>query len=166
MDMQSELRFDSDPVAVFEMLTDENYIARKTQAANAVDHHVKVTRDGELVTINLTRVMPPDVPDFVRKFVGDTIDVKQIDTWDASAADGSRRGTISLELVGAPVTCTGTLSLVPDGTGTRVTISGQLRASVPLFGGKIEQAVHQGLMHVAKVEQRVGTEWLAGRRSG
>lgn len=164
MDMHSELRFDADPAAVFEMLTDEKYIARKTQAANAVDHRVTVTRDGERVTIDLTRVMPPDVPDFVRKFVGNTIDIKQIDTWEGPTADGSRRGTIALEMIGAPVTCTGTMSLTPSGAATAVTISGKLKAAVPLFGGKIEQAVHQGLMHVAKVEQRVGSEWLAEHR--
>lgn len=166
MDMHSELRYDADPATVFEMLTNEEFIGRKTLAANAVRHHVSVQRDSDRVTVNLTRVMPPDVPDFVRRFVGETIDVRQVDTWGAAAADGSRNGTLELEMVGAPVTCTGRMRLEPNGSSTVITINGKLKAAVPLFGGKIEEAVHQGLMEVAKIEQKVGDWWLNERRGG
>ena len=164
MDLHSELRFDADPYAVFAMLTDEAFIARKTHAANALRHEVSVRREGDRVTIDLVRVMPPDVPDFVRKFVGETIDIRQVDTWEAAEPDGSRTGHIQLDMMGAPVTCTGTMGLRRTGDVTVVTIDGLLKASVPLFGGKIEQAVHQGLTEVAKIEQRVGNDWLDGRR--
>lgn len=164
MDMHSELRYDAAPDAVFSMLTDEAFIERKTMAANAVRFEVSIQRNGDGATIHLTRVMPPDVPDFVRKFVGSTIDVKQTDTWGPPRPDGSREGQIDLEMAGAPVTCKGRMSLTPDGTGTRVIIDGVLKAAVPLFGGRIEEAVHQGLMEVAKIEQRVGDEWLTERR--
>lgn len=164
MDLYSELRFDADPAAVFAMLTDEAYIEKKTMAANAIRHTVTVRRDGDRATIDLLRVMPPDVPDFVRRFVGDTIDIKQRDTWGPAAADGSREGGIELEMSGAPVRATGTMTLVPNGGSTVLTIKGLLKASVPLVGGKIEQAVHQGLTEAAKIEERVGRDWLAGRR--
>lgn len=163
MEMHSELRYDAAPATVFAMLTDEDYIARKTMAANAVRYDISVQRSGDEAVISLTRVMPPDVPDFVRKFVGETIDIKQTDSWGAAAADGSRQGQIDLEMAGAPVTCKGSMSLKPDGSGTRITIDATLKAAVPLFGGRIEDAVHQGLMEVAKIEQRVGDEWLAER---
>lgn len=161
MDLYSELHFDADPVTVFTMLTDEAYISRKTTAAKALRHEVSVSRQGDRVTIQLTRVMPPDVPDFVRRFVGETIDIKQTDLWEPAAADGSRTGSISLDMVGAPVTCTGSMSLTGNGGGSVVSIKGTVKASVPLFGGKIEQAVHQGLTEAAKIEERVGRAWLA-----
>lgn len=164
MDLHSELHFDADPDAVFAMLVDEGFIARKTTAANALRHEIAVRRDGDRVVIELLRVMPPDVPDFVRKFVGDTIDIRQTDSWEAAAPDGSRDGSIRLELAGAPVTCFGTMRLRVNGAETVVTIDGTVKASVPLFGGKIEQAVLQGLTEAAKIEQRVGRDWLAGRR--
>ncbi|WP_053205506.1 DUF2505 domain-containing protein [Jiangella muralis] len=164
MDLYSELRFDADPVAVFAMLTDEAYIAKKTMAANAIRHQASVRRDGDRVTIDLLRVMPPDVPDFVRRFVGETIDIKQRDTWGPAAADGSREGSIELEMSGAPVRATGTMTLAGNGASTALTIKGLLKASVPLVGGKIEQAVHQGLTEAARIEERVGRDWLAGRR--
>ncbi|WP_116947322.1 DUF2505 domain-containing protein [Jiangella endophytica] len=165
MDLYSELRFDADPAAVFAMLTDEAYIEKKTMAANAIRHEVTVRRDGDRVTIDLLRVMPPDVPDFVRRFVGETIDIKQRDIWGPAAADGSREGSIALEMSGAPVKATGTMTLVANGgASTVLTIKGLLKASVPLVGGKIEQAVHQGLTEAARIEERVGRDWLAGRR--
>ncbi|SDS17626.1 DUF2505 domain-containing protein [Jiangella sp. DSM 45060] len=164
MDLNSELRFDADPAAVFAMLTDEAYIEKKTMAANAIRHQASVRRDGDRVTIDLLRVMPPDVPDFVRRFVGETIDIKQRDTWGPAAADGSRDGSIELEMSGAPVRATGTMRLAGNGASTVLTIKALLKASVPLVGGKIEQAVHQGLMHAVKVEERVGNDWLAGTR--
>ncbi|SEE25948.1 DUF2505 domain-containing protein [Jiangella alba] len=164
MDLNSELRFDADPAAVFAMLTDEAYIEKKTMAANAIRHQASVRRDGDRVTIDLLRVMPPDVPDFVRRFVGETIDIKQRDTWGPAAADGSRDGSIELEMSGAPVRATGTMRLAANGATTVLTIKALLKASVPLVGGKIEQAVHQGLMHAVKVEERVGNDWLAGKR--
>lgn len=165
MDLNSELRFDADPAAVFAMLTDEAYIEKKTMAANAIRHQVSVHRDGDRVTIDLLRVMPPDVPDFVRRFVGETIDIKQRDTWGPAAANGSREGSIALEMSGAPVKATGSMTLSGNGSASTVlTIKAVLKASVPLVGGKIEQAVHQGLMHAVKVEQRVGNDWLAGTR--
>ena len=163
MDLRTQLRFDADPATVFAMLTDEEYIGRKARAANAIRHEVSVIRDGDQVTIRLLRVMPPDVPDFVRRFVGDTIDLQQTDGWEPAAPDGSRTGTIAIDLVGAPVTLRGTLSLTSDGTGSVMSIAGKIKASVPLVGGKIEQAVHGGLMEAARREEQVGKEWLGSR---
>lgn len=164
MDLRNELRFEADPAAVFAMLTDESFIARKATAAKALRHTVSVTRDGDRVVIDLVRVMPPDVPDFARRFVGETIDVKQTDVWQPAAADGSRSGTIRLEMVGAPVTCSGTMRLSSTGGTTTVAVHCNVKASLPLFGGKIEQAVCQGLSEAAKIEEQVGQAWLAERR--
>jgi hypothetical protein len=163
MDLRTELHFDADPATVFAMLTDEEYIGRKVRAANAIRHEASVARDGDQVTIRLLRVMPPDVPDFVRRFIGDTIDLQQTDVWGPAAPDGSRTGTISIDMAGAPVALRGTLRLGPDGTGSVTSVDGRIKASVPFVGGKIEQAVYDGLMVAAKREEEVGREWLSSR---
>lgn len=164
MDLYSELHYDADPITVFSMLTDEAFIARKTTAAKALRHEISVSRDGDRVTIELLRVMAPDVPDFLRRFVGDTIDIKQTDAWGAAANDGSRSGEITLTMAGAPVTCTGKMTLANKNSQTVVTISGVVKASIPLLGSKIEKAVHEGLVETAKIEEQVGRAWLSGRR--
>ena len=163
MDLRTQLRFDADPATVFAMLTDEEYIGRKARAANAIRHEVSVTRTGDQVTIRLLRVMPPDVPDFVRRFVGETINLQQADVWGPAAPDGSRTGTIAIDMTGAPVTLRGTLRLEPDGTGSVVSADGKIKASVPFVGGKIEKAVYEGLIEAAKREEQVGKDWLSSR---
>jgi hypothetical protein len=163
MDLNTTLRFNADPEAVFAMLIDPEYIGAKALAANAIRHEASVTHNGDSVTIKLLRVMPPDVPDFVRKFVGETIDLDQTDVWGPPGPDRSRDGTIAIDMVGAPVTLRGTMRLALDPAGGSVaTVAGKIKAAVPFVGGKIEQAVHGGLIEAATREEQVAREWLGG----
>ncbi len=164
MDLRTEQRYDADPSAVFAMLSDEAFLALKAQATGALRHEGSVTRDGDRVTVRLLRVMPPDVPDFVRRFVGDTIDLDQTDVWEPAAADGSRVGSIRITMGGAPVQLTGDMRLTPTATGSQASIDAEIKAAVPLFGGKIEKAVHDALLQAVGIEENVGRDWLDGKR--
>jgi hypothetical protein len=161
MDLRTELRFDSDPVTVFAMFTDEAYLAHKAEATGAVRHETEVRRDGDRVTVRLLRVMPPDVPDFLRRFVGETIDLDQTDVWEPASSDGSRTGSIRIEMGGAPVNLTGGMTLVGTTAGTAATVDARVKASIPLVGGRIEKAVHDAVVHAARIEEEVGRAWLA-----
>jgi hypothetical protein len=55
------------------------------------------------------------------------------------------------------------MTLRADGTGTRQTIDGDLKASVPLIGGRIEKAIEPALQGAIRVEQREGRTWLTSR---
>lgn len=165
MDLRTELHYDADPVTVFAMLTDEGFLARKAEATGAVRHEASVARDGDRVTVRLLRVLPPEVPDFVRRFVGDTIDLDQVDVWEAAAPDGSRTGSLRIDMAGAPVTLTGGMTLVRSGNGSAATVDGKIKASVPLVGGRIEKAVHDALVQAARIEEKAGRAWLAGERA-
>ena len=165
MDLRTQLRFDTDPVTVFAMFTDEAYLARKAGATGAVRHEASVTRLGDHVTVRLLRVMPPDVPDFLRGFVGETIDLDQTDVWQPASSDGSRTGSIRIEMGGAPVQLTGGMTLVGTAAATAATIDARVKASIPLVGGRIEKAVHDAVVHAARIEEQVGRAWLAGDSS-
>ncbi|MGH8774867.1 MAG: DUF2505 domain-containing protein [Jiangellaceae bacterium] len=164
MDLRTELNFDADPATVFAMFTDDAYLARKAAATGALRHDSSVIRDGDRVTVRLLRVMPPEVPDFVRRFVGDTIDLDQTDVWGPAAADGSRTGSIRIGMGGAPVNLAGGMTLAPSRSGSTATIDAKVKASVPLLGGKIEKAVHDAVVQAVRVEERVGRAWLDGDR--
>jgi uncharacterized protein YndB with AHSA1/START domain len=166
MDLRSEQRYDADPSTVFAMLTDEDFLARKAEATGALRHEGSVVRDGDRVTVRLLRVMPPELPDFVRRFVGDSIDLDQTDTWEPASADGSRIGSIRIMMSGAPVQLTGSMRLAPTATGSQTNIDAQIKAAVPLFGSKIEKAVYDALLQAVAIEETVGREWLDGRRAG
>jgi hypothetical protein len=165
MDLRTELRFDTDPVTVFAMFTDETYLARKAGATGAVRHEASVTRLGDHVTVRLLRVMPPDVPDFLRRLVGETIDLDQTDVWEPASSDGSRTGSIRIDMGGAPVNLTGGMTLIGTAAGTSATVDAKVKASIPLVGARIEKAVHDAVVHAARIEERIGRAWLAGDRS-
>ncbi len=170
MRLTDEIHYAADPDAVFAMLSDPDFQDRKCRATGAVEHTVEVLPDDEGgVTITTTRSLPTDqLPDFLRGLTGGTLTVVQTETWDPPDGDGGREGTIEVEISGAPVRMIGTLSLVPDGAGADVqtveTIDGDLKAKVPLIGGRIERAAEPAMRAAVRAERRTGTAWLAGER--
>ena len=47
------------------------------------------------------------------------------------------------------------------GLGTRIDLDGDLKAKIPLLGGKIEKAAEGPILGAIEKEQEVGTAWLA-----
>ena len=164
MKLAADISYDASPDAVFAMLVDPEFQERKCVATGAVSHEVDIEQAGGGATITTRRTLPTDqIPDFVQKFVGPHLDVLQADHWGPAEADGSRRGTIVVEVKNAPIRLTGTLWLHADGGGSRVAVEGDLKASVPLVNGKVERAAEQPMRSAISVEERIGKEWLATR---
>jgi hypothetical protein len=154
--------FDGDPLTVFAMLRDPEYVQAKCDATGSLETTAEVSdaSDGT-VTIVSTRVLPAQVPDVARKFVGDTISATETQVWSAAAPDGSRTATVEVEFSG-PLGFTGTLSLRPAGQGTEVVTEGKFKASVPFVGGTIESEAAKQTERYLGAEQRVASEWGAG----
>jgi hypothetical protein len=167
--LTAEISYAADPAAVFAMLTQTAFQERKCAATGALEHEVDIEEydDGSAV-IRTFRTMPTDqVPEFVRTFVGGSLEVVQVDDWGAPGPDGARDGTAVVEIKGAPVRFAGSLTLRPaagggaGGAGSVETIDGDVKASVPLVGGRIEKALEPPLQAAIRVEQREGSAWLA-----
>ncbi len=164
MRFSAEIRHEAgDPAAVFTMMTDTAFQERVCRATGALDHDVSIEEfDDGSATITTRRTMPTDrVPDFVRTFVGQTLVVEEIDDWGPPGPDGAREGTIVVEIKGAPVRLAGSLALRPAGGGSVHSVDGDVKASVPLVGGKIEKAIEPALQAAIAVQQREGRAWLA-----
>lgn len=161
MDLRTQLHYPASPDRVFAMISDETFVARKAAATGALSHEADVAHDDGRVTVHLRRVMPPHVPDFVRKLVGDTIDLEQVDVWEPAAPDGTRHGTFSVKIAGAPVSVNGTLLLAPEDGGTVETVEAAVKAAIPFVGGKVEQSVRDAVLMAARKEGEVGRDWLA-----
>jgi hypothetical protein len=163
--LTDEIRYDADRASVFAMLTDADFQERKCAATGAVDCEVAIERfpDGG-ATIRTQRTMPTDqVPDFARAFVGRTVLIVEVDDWQAPEPDGTREGTVVVEIKGAPIRFAGSLALRASsgGTGTLEAIDGDIKASVPLVGGKMERALEPALKAAIRVEEREGRAWLS-----
>jgi Protein of unknown function (DUF2505) len=163
--LRAEIRYDAAPNDVFAMLTDAAFQERKCAATGALESEVEIERfaDGG-ATIRTRRTMPTEqVPDFARTFVGRTLDIVQVDDFGAPDGEGRRDGTVVVEIKGAPVRFAGSLALGPSTPGTLQALDGDIKASVPLVGGRLERALEPALQAAIRVEQREGTAWLAAR---
>lgn len=164
MEFSTEVAFPASADEVARMLATEAYVMEKIQASGgeALDLEVVGTADGP-VTITSRRAMPTDdIPAGYRSLVGDTIEIREVDAWEAPAPDGARRGTIAIEVAGAPVRVAGTMELRPTSASScSVRISGDVKASIPFFGKAIEKALVGSVDKAAEVERAAGLRWLA-----
>lgn len=162
MRVEEEIRYSASPDEVAAMLADPEFVERKCAATGALSHDAEVVGDASgAFTVTTRRSMPTDaVPDIARSFIKDSLEVRQVEAWDAPGPDGSRSGTVTVEIVGAPLRLGGTMKLDSDGGGTVERLSADLKASVPLIGGKLEKAAAPAFLAAIRKEQEVGTAWL------
>jgi hypothetical protein len=163
MKIQDEIRYDASPDVVAAMLADPAFVEDKCRRTGALEQTVEVDGDASgPFTVTTVRTMPTDdFPDVAKKFVGESVVIKQVDSWHEGGADGARTGDVRLKIAGAPVELTGTMTLVADGAGTRQELLGDLKASVPLLGGKLEKAAAPAVVMALRKEAEVGREYLA-----
>lgn len=156
-----EQTYPADPAAVVAMLRNPELIQEKMQRTGSLETTVDVqdSADGGFV-ITTTRVLPSKVPAAAAAFVGETLNVKEVQTWTAAGADGSRSGTVDVDF-GAPITFKGTMQLVATADGTMVTSHGDIKAGIPFVGGMIESGAADQTRKYLKAEETIGREFLA-----
>jgi hypothetical protein len=145
-----------------ELVLDPEFRAAVCEATHALDYDVEVDEHGDgSATVRVHRVMPAEVPDFVRKFVGESVDVTQTEEWGPADGAGRRTADLLLEIKGQPARMTGAIVLEPTSDGVRESITGDLKVSIPLVGRKIEPEIAKGVLAAVRVEERTGRGWLA-----
>lgn len=150
------------PDRVWEMLTDPEFQERKCAASGALcyDAKVETTGDGR-TTITVNRTMPTeDIPAQIRKLLKGGLEVEEVQTWSAADDGGSRSGTVQVTIKGTPAAMKGTISLVGQGESTEMSMDADLKAGVPLVGGKIEQAAAPAIIGGVRVEAQEGAAYL------
>ena len=164
MRVTAEINYPAVPADVFTMLIDKAFQDRKLAQTGALSWDVAIRDEAGGAVISSTRALPTDqVPDAFRTLVGDRITLSQTETWGPAGADGSRTGTLLIEVAGAPIKLTATLSLTPTGSGSVEVVDGELKARVPLIGGKIERSTEPAVRAAIDAEERIGQAWLADR---
>jgi uncharacterized protein YndB with AHSA1/START domain len=164
MKISETITYAAPPETVYAMVTDRAFQERKCVEAGAQRHEASVSPDGDGARVVTKRDLPADdLPDFAKSIVGPKLSVTETYDWGAAAADGSRSGTLTVEVAGAPVAMRGAVRLAATGSGTQITIDGDLKASIPLFGGKVEKAAAPAVVDAIRSEQRTGTAWLSER---
>lgn len=160
----------TDAHAAARLLADPEFVRETVRAAGATDEQVDVTGSPDAAfTVTSRRALPADqIPAHLRGFVGNRIDVRQVDAWEAPSDDGTRVGTVVVEIAGAPVRLTGRTTLASSGPGTTTaTYDGDLKAAIPLFGSAVEQAAAGAIRSAVTMTTDVARRRLAEtRRTG
>jgi len=147
---------DATPAQVFALITDEDFRGDVCEKVHAISHAVRVERSGDEATVTIERVMPTEMPDFVKKLVGETVSVAQIERWGAADAQGNRTADVDVQIVGQPAGMTGTSTLRVSGADTVLDVDGDVAVKIPFLGKKIEPEVAKAVVSAIRVEARAG----------
>lgn len=157
----------SNPEQVYEDAIDTDYQDDKCRAAGALEFSSRVEPTAEGHKVVVQRLMPSgSVPELVKKVVGDKVDVTETIDWGPAQADGSRTGQLDVAMKGQPITMKGITYIRPEGGGTRVGVEADLKAKIPVVGGKIEKLGSPEIIKAIEAEERTAHEWDARRQAG
>ncbi|SDP24822.1 Protein of unknown function [Pedococcus dokdonensis] len=161
MKIAKSIEYPGTPDAVFAVLSDVAFQEAKCAATAAIKHSANVETVGDHTVITTERVLPSDgLPDFAKSMVGDTLKVTETQDWGPASASGGRRGTVEMAVAGAPISLKGTLMLAPGPGCTVETLDAELKAKVPLIGGKIEKAAAPPIEEAIDIEAQTARTWL------
>jgi len=154
MDIATRLDFAADPAAVFAMMLNKSYLEEVCVASESISYDASV--NGSSTRCSRTFASPESVA----RFTGPQLTVVEEVAWGEPALDGSRTGTMTMTVLGQPVSLKGSLELRPGGRGTTVDLNGELKVAIPLLGRKLEQSSAPAVLAGFRTQQRVGDRWL------
>ena len=161
MKIAKSIEYAATPDEVFAVLSDVKFQEAKCAATAAIKHSADVKTVGDHTVITTERILPSDgLPDFAKSMVGDTLKVTETQDWGPASGNGGRRGTVDMAVAGAPIALKGTLMLAPGAGGAVETLEAELRAKVPLIGGKIEKAAAPPIEEAIDIEATTAKSWL------
>src|SRR5262245_22027448 len=117
MKMKETFKYPAGVEPVFGLIADDKFRINAAAATGGLDVSASVADEGGKTVVTLVRTQPADVPDFIKKFIGDAVTVKQVEKWGTPAADGSRTADLRMKVVGQPAEFHGTATLKAHGEG-------------------------------------------------
>lgn len=132
--------YDHLPTDVFDLIADAGFQLEIISHLGGKDAELverTTTPDGSvrLVTRQRTGV---ELPGFAKRLIPANTTVTVTYVWEPAKDDDSRQGTWSTDIKGAPVSIGGPIALRRVGSGSVHSYGGEVRASVPLVGGRLE----------------------------
>lgn len=159
MKLRHELTYAADSTAVLAMLTDPAYWDTVAVATGAISSVATVEADGAATRVVVDQEQEVvGVPSFAKKFVGESTRAITTQVWTGTTA------VYTVDTPGKPTSMSGTMSVTEQGAASVLIYDLDVKASVPLIGGKLEKLVVELFTAGLAKEQTVGSAWLAGDR--
>ena len=153
--------FDKPAATVIRMFADKAYFERKYKelgysGIEVLEHSADAKKFRIKVRYNAPNSAP--LPDFAKKFLGETNVVTQTDAWDLE----KRTGRLEAEIRGVPVKVFADMKLADEGAGSANTLKWNLNCGIPFVGGKLEEVVAGDIRAKSKTDQAKSREILKG----
>lgn len=132
-----EQKYSAPADKVYALLTDPKWLEARCLALGELSASVKVKKAaGGGVVVTMKRRVERDLPALIAKVLPAESDLVLEEKWSAEE-DGTRTGTMTLDIVGQPVTMSAEFELAPAGKGSVYRITHRCRSSIPLVGGTV-----------------------------
>jgi hypothetical protein len=161
MKIRETFQYPAGVEAVFALISDEKFRIGAAEKTGGLNVTAAVAADGEATKVTLQRTQPATVPDFVKKFIGDAVTVKQVEAWSAPDAHGTRKAKLTMKVAGQPAGFDGTATLKNAGRGAEFIVSGEVKVSVPFIGKKVEPVIAKAVLSSIKHDVKAGVAKLS-----
>ncbi len=159
MKYDEKLDYDKPIETVLQMYTDRSYFERKYRDSGAWDVEVlEYEKTDKRFRIKCRFSMKSDapLPDFAKKFIGESVSVVQQDAWDIE----KRTGRIDTEIKGAPVKVFTEMQLKSAGQGCANHLVWNVSCGIPLIGGKLEKVLAEDLQAKSRTDYQASLKIL------
>lgn len=157
------------PVGVDEILTafaDKDYWQARLAAfdgGTATLNSLTVDSDRSVRAALTVSLFANRLPKIVTALVPGEFEMARTESWHP-VDGGTASGAIAVKVPGAPVSATGTVSLVPVGSGSRLDFRAGVRVNIPLVGGQVESFIVSRLGDEIAAVQRFTNNWIVTNR--
>ncbi|MCP2249871.1 DUF2505 domain-containing protein [Lentzea aerocolonigenes] len=144
---------------VFGALVDETYLRdRLTEIGGTNAELVMFTTTEVRTSYQLKQGVPAEhLPSMAKSLLGGDLVIQRIENWAALA------GTVEVTLNGVPGRLDGAFTITDNGSGSKLTLTGEVKVSIPLMGGKLEKLIAEQVAVLLDKESEFTSEWLANR---
>lgn len=144
------------------MFADEAAIRAKYEGMGHREVDItECTRTDDGLTIRSTRVVEVDLPGFAKRVMKPVNTMTQVDRWTDDGS-GGWTGTFDVDVQGAPVKLSGTMTLTPADGACVHEVTMSMDVKVPLVGGKVRDwAEKNDVPKTLAAEFAAGDAWLA-----
>ena len=125
---------------MYALISDPAFREEAVAAVGGQDIEVTIEPSGDGHTVTVIQTQPAKVPDFIKKFVGDSVKVKQTERWGGPDGNGNRSAEVKFTVIGQPADMLARVDLSGQGDVSFV-VDGDLKVNVPFLGKKIEPEI-------------------------
>ncbi|HUS23982.1 MAG TPA: DUF2505 domain-containing protein [Candidatus Binatia bacterium] len=161
MQFNDKHSFDKPAASVLKMFSDRGYFERKYKelgfrSIEVLEHVAEAGRFR--IKVRYAAKSDAPIPEFAKRFLGETNVVTQTDTWDLA----KKIGRIEAEIRGVPVKVHADMTLKDEAAGASNLLKWNVVCGIPLLGGKLEQVVAGDIQAKAKLDLAKSRELLKG----